>query len=144
MPILIFKSIWNIWLVGTLQMIFFKNILQYDAVQCCSKKICEHCFMKQKFWLQMGIGQHENTATTLISKSIKYHILALSNELYNFVLAQEAQNLSTKVKMESLIYYRNYTSIIWWPKTFEPLEPYKSYIPHFKLLDCGIDGSSLQ
>ena len=46
----------------------------------------------------MGIGQHENTATTLISRSIKYHILALSNELYNFVLAQEAQNLSTEVK----------------------------------------------
>ena len=64
--------------------------------------------------------------------------------MYNFALSQGAQKLLVKVKMCSLFYYRNYTFKIWWLITFEPLEINQSYIPHLKVLVCGIDAFSPQ
>ena len=49
--------------------------------------------MKQKCQLQIGVAQYENVAMPLSSHS------ALSNEVYDFVLAQGARKLSAKVKM---------------------------------------------
>ena len=46
---------------------FFEGSLQCTAGQ---KKHYEHCFMKQKCQLQMGIAQYKNTATPLRTKGI--------------------------------------------------------------------------
>ena len=50
----------------------------------------------------MGTAQYKNAAITLKAKGI-------SNELWNFVLAQGAQKLSAKEEIFSLFYYGNYT-----------------------------------
>ena len=46
--------------------------------------------------------------------------------------------------MLSLFYYENYTSKFRGLITFEPLELKQSYIPHLKVLVCGIDAFSPQ
>ena len=46
---------------------FFEGSLQCTAGQ---KKHYEHCFMKQKCQLQMGIAQYKNTATPLRTRVI--------------------------------------------------------------------------
>ena len=55
--------------------------------------------MKQKCQLQIGQTQYKNAATQLSISGIQYHMSALSNEVFGFVLAQGTLKLSTKVKM---------------------------------------------
>ena len=52
--------------------------------------------MKQECQFQMSryIAQYENAATPLRTLGINNHTPALSNEVYNFLLAQGAQKLS--------------------------------------------------
>ena len=52
--------------------------------------------MKQKCQLQIGLTQNKNAVTPLSTSGIN---TTLSNEVYDFVLAQGAQKLSAKVKM---------------------------------------------
>ena len=59
------------------------------------------CFMKQKYQLQMGLAQYKNAITLLVLEAL-IPLPALSNEVYNSILIQEAQKWSAiKFEMSS-------------------------------------------
>ena len=74
----------------------------------------------------------------------QYHTSALSNEVYNFVFTQRAQKLSAiKFQMHSFHSKTDFTFLLQLI-TFKPLDLKQSYIPHLKVLMCGINAFSPQ
>ena len=74
----------------------------------------------------------------------QYHTSALSNEVYNFVFTQRAQKLSAiKFQMHSFHSKTDFTFLLQLI-TFKPLDLKQSYIPHLKVLMCGINDFGAQ
>ena len=57
------------------------------------KKHHKYCFLMKKFQIQMGIAQYKNAATPLATIGINTTQQPFSNEVCNFILAQETQKL---------------------------------------------------
>ena len=100
--------------------------------------------MKQKCHLQIGVTQHKNAAVPLSTSGInttrqhfqmRYIALFQHKGLKSYQLSKfEYVDFNSKLDFTFLL----------WLITFELLELKQSYIPHLKVLMCGINGFSYQ
>ena len=114
------------------------KVLKYSLRPKLSTK---YCFMKQKCQIKIVVAPFKSTSTPLITRGInttrqhfqmRYITLFYLKWLKSYQLSRfECVDLLSKTDFTFLLWHIN----------FEPLELKQSYIPHLKVLMCGINSS---
>ena len=113
-----------------------KNFWNYSLRPKLSTK---SCLMKQKCQLQTGIVKYENAATPLSTSGI--NTTHQHFQMRYIALFQLKGLKSYQPKYKCKVYFTKeiYTFKLRQLITFETLELKQSYMPHLKVLMCGID-----
>ena len=117
-------------------------MLQY--LSGCHWKINECCFMKQKYHFQRGVLQYENATMPLSSSGIHTTHQHFQKRYITLFLLKGLKSYQPKYKCKVYFTKEIYTFKLRQLITFETLELKQSYIPHLKVLMCGINASGAQ
>ena len=100
--------------------------------------------MKQKCQIKIVVAPFKSTSTPLITRGInttRQHFQMRYITLFYLKWLKSYQ--LSKFKCVDLLSKTDFTFLLWLI-TFEPLELKQSYIPHLKVLMCGINASEVQ
>ena len=104
----------------------------------------KYCFIKQKCQIQIDVIQCKSTAMPLSTRGInttRQHF-QMRYITWFYLKWLKSYQLS-KFKCANLLSKTDFTFLLWLI-TFEPLDLKQSYIPHLKVLMCGINASGVQ
>ena len=102
------------------------------------------CYIKQKCQLQMGIVKYENAATPLSTLGINNtHQHFQMRYITLFQLKGLKSYKPSKFKCLDFLRKKEFMFLLW-IRTLEPLKLKQSFIPHMKVLTCGINSSGAQ